>query len=241
MQSSFYVGMSGQVAIERRLQTIAHNVANMNTAGFRADGVSFQSVLSDTNAASVAFPTEGTTFLSRRSGDTTKTDNPLDIAVQGEGWFGIKTPDGIAYTRDGRLKIGPGGDVTTLNNHPVLDAGGAPLTLDPDAGPPVIAADGMMTQGGRQVGAVGLFSIDPAATLTRTVDSGVIPDRAATPILDFTTSGVIQGFVEGSNVNPILEMSKLISVQHALENLTVMNTTADSSLQDAIKTLGSSS
>ncbi len=239
MQSNFYIGISGQMAVERRVQTIASNVANMNTAGYRADGVTFDTVLSTTGDAPVAFATEGQTYISHRSGDLTKTDNPLDVAVQGDAWLGIKTPTGVAYTHDGRLKIGPGGEVTTLNNYPVLDAGGSSMLLDPSAGAPTIAQDGMMTQNGRQVGAIGLFSIDPSAKLTRTVNSGVIPDQAATPVLDFTNTGMAQGFVEGSNVNPITELSKLIEIQHSLDSVTQMNQSSDASLQDAIKTLGS--
>lgn len=113
------------------------------------------------------------------------------------------------------------------------------MLLDPSAGAPTIAQDGMMTQNGRQVGAIGLFSIDPSAKLTRTVNSGVIPDQAATPVLDFTNTGMAQGFVEGSNVNPITELSKLIEIQHSLDSVTQMNQSSDASLQDAIKTLGS--
>ncbi len=241
MQSSFYVGMSGQIAVDKRLQSVATNIANMNTAGYRADGVTFATVLSKTGEAPVAFSAGGADFISRRTGEMTKTDNPLDVAVQGDAFLGIKTPSGIAYTRDGRMKMAPTGELRTLTGNAVLDVGGTALLLDPDAGTPTIAADGMITQGGRQVGAIGLFSIDPQANLTRTSNSGVIPDRAATPVLDFTSNGVIQGFVEGSNVNPVLELSKLIAIQHALDGMTQMNQTAESSMGDAIKTLGGSS
>ena len=99
----------------------------------------------------------------------------------------------------------------------------------------------MVTQNGAQVGAIGLFAIDPAARLTRAANSGVIPDRAATPVLDFTATGVVQGFVEGSNVNPVLEITKLIAVQHNLDGVTQANTTADTTLQEAIKALGTGS
>lgn len=241
MQSNFYVGMSAQMAIEKRLQTVANNIANMNTVGFRADGVSFDTVLSNTGDVPVAFNSSGEGYVSRRAGDVVKTDNPLDVAVQGDGWFGIKTPSGIAYTHDGRMKIGTTGEVQTLNGDAVLDAGGSSLTIDPDAGPPVISSDGMMTQNGHQVGAIGLFSISPTATLTHAGTSAVIPDQPAVPVLDFTNNGVTQGFIENSNVNPVMELSKLISIQHALDGITQMNQTSESSLQDAIKTLGSSS
>lgn len=248
MLSNFYVGLSGQLAIEKRLSTIAHNVANMNTAGFRAEGVSFDSVLSTagdtlTNAADadVNFSTPGTGYISRREGERVKTDNPLDVAVTGDAWLALRSPTGVVYTHDGRLKMNAAGEVQSVNNYPVLDAGGSPLLLDPDAGPPTIAADGMMTQNGRQVGAIGLFSIDPSATLTRADNSAVIPSVAAQPILDFTASGVVQGFVENSNVNPVQEISKLIQIQHDLDAVTQSNQTADTTLQDAIKTLGTMS
>ena len=70
----------------------------------------------------------------------------------------------------------------------------------------------MINQGGQQIGAIGLFRIDPSAKFSRYENSGVIPDKPATPILDFDNNGIVQGHVEGSNVNPILEMAKLITI-----------------------------
>ena len=241
MQSSFYVGMSGQMTVERRLTTIAQNIANMNTAGYKAEGVTFDTVLSQTGETPVAFSANGPDYIDRSGGDRTKTDNPLDVAVQGDAWLGVKTAGGTVYTHDGRMQMSPTGQLLTVNGDAVLDAGGSGLILDPAAGPPTIAADGMITQNGAQVGAIGLFSIDPAAKLSRAPNSGVIPDRAATPILDFTATGVVQGFVEGSNVNPVLEITKLISVQHNLDGVTQANQTADTTLQEAIKALGTGS
>ena len=241
MQSSFYVGMSGQIAIEKRLQSVATNIANINTAGYRADGVTFSTVLSNTGDTPVAFASGGADYISRRNGEITKTDNTLDVAVKGDGFFAVKAPAGIVYTRDGRMKMAPSGELTSLNGYPMLDAGGTGILLDPDGGPPMIAPDGMISQGGRQIGAIGLFNIDPDANLTRAANSGVIPDKPATPVLDFSNNGVLQGFVEGSNINPVLELAKLISIQHALDSVSQLNSTAETSIGDAIKTLGSSS
>ena len=241
MQSNFYVGISGQMTVERRLTTIAQNIANMNTAGYKAEGVTFDTLLSQTGDTPVAFSTPGASYIDRQGGERTKTDNPLDVAVQGDAWLGVKTAQGVVYTHDGRMKMSQTGQLLNVNDDPVLDVGGSGLILDPAAGLPTIAADGMITQNGAQVGAIGLFSIDPAAKLTRGPGSGVIPDRAATPVLDFTSTGVVQGFVENSNVNPVLEISKLINVQHNLDSVTQANQTADTTLQDAIKALGSPS
>jgi flagellar basal-body rod protein FlgF len=239
MQSGLYVSLSGQVALERRLETIASNVANMNTVGYRADGVSFSTELAKAGDVNVAFASTGSGFISRQNGGLSHTGNPLDLAVQGDGFFAIQTPNGTAYTRDGRLKISDTGQLQTVNGYQLLDAGGAPLGIDPNGGTPNIAADGMISQDGKQLGAVGLYAIPYDAKLTRTVNSGVVPNKPVTPILDFSQNGVIQGATEGSNVNPILEMSKLITVTRTFDSVSAAMSQSESSLQDAIKTLGS--
>ncbi len=241
MQNGLYVAVSAQVALERRMETIADNIANMNTVGYRATGVSFESELARTGESTLNYVSSGANFVSRRLGGLIKTDNPLDFAVQGDGWFGIKTPTGTAYTRDGRVRIDESGMLRSLNGDPLLDAGGAPIMVDSAAGPVNVAADGMITQNGQQVGAIGLFAIDPDANLTRTENSGVVPDKPARPILDFTRDSVVQGAVESSNVDPVREMTRLIDVSRAFDGVAAESSQTESSLQDAIKTLGSSS
>jgi flagellar basal-body rod protein FlgF len=241
MQNGLYVAVSAQVALERRMETIADNIANMNTVGYRATGVSFESEMARTGDTTLNYVSSGANFISRRLGGLIKTDNPLDFAVQGDGWFGVKTATGTAYTRDGRARIDESGMLRSLNGDPLLDAGETPIMVDSAAGPVSVAADGMITQDGRQVGAIGLFAIDPAAHLRRTENSGVVPDIPARPILDFTRDSVVQGAVESSNVDPVREMTRLIDVSRAFDGVAAESSQTESSLQDAIKTLGSSS
>ncbi len=241
MQNGLYVAVSAQVALERRMETIADNIANMNTVGYRATGVSFESEMARTGEATLDYVSSGADYLSRRLGGLIKTDDPLDFAVQGDGWFGIKTAAGTAYTRDGRARIDESGMLRTLNGDPYLDAGGAPIMVDSAAGPVNVAADGMITQNGQQVGAIGLFAIDADANLKRAENSAVVPDKPARPILDFTRDSVVQGAVESSNVDPVREMTRLIDVSRAFDGVAAESSQAESSLQDAIKTLGSSS
>jgi flagellar basal-body rod protein FlgF len=129
----------------------------------------------------------------------------------------------------------------TLNGDPILDVGGAPILVDTAAGPLTVSADGMISQSGRQVGAIGLFSIAADANLKRARNSGVVPDKPAQPILDFTRDSVVQGAVEGSNVDPVREMTRLIDVSRAFDGVAAEASQSESSLQDAIKALGSSS
>ncbi len=241
MQNGLYVAVSAQVALERRMETIADNMANMNTVGYRATGVSFAAEMAKAGETNLDYASSGSDYLSRRIGGLTKTDNPLDFAVQGDGWFGIQTPRGTAYTRDGRVRIDEQGTLRTLSGDPLLDAGGAPILVDSAAGPLTVSADGMISQNGRQVGAIGLFSIDSSANLTRAENSGVVPDKPATPILDFTRDGVVQGAVESSNVDPVREMTRLIDVSRAFDGVAAEESQSESSVEDAIKALGSSS
>src|ERR1700727_2233341 len=180
MQNGLYVSLSAQIALERRLETIADNVANMNDVGYWGTGVSFESLMAKAGDARLGYASSGSDFISRRLGGLIKTDNSLDFAVQGDGWFGIQTPQGLAYTRDGRVQIDESGTLRTMSGDPLLDAGGGPILVDSEAGPLGVSADGMITQNGRQVGAIGLFTIDPTATLRRAGKSSVLPEQPAT-------------------------------------------------------------
>lgn len=240
MQSSLYVGLSAQIALRRQLDAMANNVANANTTGFRADEIRFEQMVSATGDKNVSFASTGDTYVQRRSGSMVKSDNPLDVAISGEGWMALQTPTGTVYTRDGRMTMAENGLLQSINGHAVLDAGNAPIRLNPTDGPVSISRDGMLTQNGIQVGALGLFSIDQQAKLTRADNSSVVPDRPAVPIIDFRSSSFMQGFTENSNVNPVMEMSRLVMIQRSFEEMTNTMESSESSFTDAIKTLGSS-
>ena len=219
MENGIYVALSSQVALERRLETIADNIANMNTVGYRATGVSFELEMVRAGDTAMNYVSPGSDYIARGVGGLVKTDNSLDFAIQGDGWFGIRTPSGAAYTRDGRARIDESGTLRTLNGYPILDAGGAPILVDTAGGPLVVSTDGMISQNGRQVGAIGLFAIDANANLRRAENSGVVPDKPAKAILDFTRDGVVQGAVESSNVDPVKEMTRLIEVTRAFDGV----------------------
>ncbi|MBA1154713.1 flagellar basal-body rod protein FlgF [Microvirga mediterraneensis] len=240
MQSSLYVALSAQVAMEKRLNTIANNVANMNTGGFRADEVKFEEILSLAAKENVSFASSGHNYVSRRTGPVVKTDNPLDVAIQGEAWFAFDGPGGAVYTRDGRFKMNENGDLLTVEGYRVLDAGGSPIALDPMGGAPTIGHDGTITQGTNQVGAIGLFNLRNDSRLSRFGNSGVRSSIPGEVVQDFNSTGIKQGFSEGSNVNPVLEMTKMIAVQRNFDSAATTIQESESTFMDAIRTLGPS-
>lgn len=238
LQSGLYVGLSGQLALQRRMDTIAHNVANSSTAGFRAEEVKFESLISNTSSNPVAFASRGDTYFSRRAGEMVQTGNSLDVAIQGDAWFAMQTPAGTAYTRDGRLKMLPSGELQTLAGYPILDEGGAQLLVNPNGGPLQISKNGSIQQNGRQVGTLGLFTIDKAANLSRFDSSGVLTDRPAEPVADFSANATMQGYIERGNVNAVMEMSNLISVSRSFDAVTTALNEGENTMRDAIQALG---
>jgi flagellar basal-body rod protein FlgF len=236
--SDLYVALSGQMANETRLATVANNVANMRTAGFRAEAVTFETVLSDYRRDTVAFAEAGRPHFDLSGGSLEPTGNPLDVAIVGAGWFQIQTGTGVAYTRDGRLQITEEGDLLTLTGHPILDDGGAPMAVNPQGGAVTVGVDGAVLQDGNLVGALGLVSLDPQAQLTRYGDSAFFSDRPAVPIDDRIQNGVRQGFVESSNVNAIHAITDLIRVQRAFDNGNAAIRDREDALAQAIRTLG---
>jgi flagellar basal-body rod protein FlgF len=244
MQSGLYVGISSQIALERRLNTIADNMANMTTAGFRATEVKFDEVLSKTRNdlnANVAFVSQGNDYLSTRSGALDQTGNPLDVAIKGDAWFAIDTPAGQVLTRDGRFSMRETGELISTQGFPVLDAGGAPIQLNRAGGTPTIGADGRISQDGNPVATLGLFTADISQGYQRYENGGVIPVDNPQPVLDSFDVSVAQGYVEQSNVNGIGQMTQLIQVNRAFEAISALMRDTENNFAEAIKTLGGSS
>ncbi len=239
MQSSLYVALSAQVALQNRLDTIAQNVANGSSVGYRGSEMKFNSMLSKMSDPQVSYVSSGSNVIKRGSGQFVKTGNPLDVAVKGDGWLSIASPSGPAYTRDGRMRMSATGDLVTMTGARILDAGGAAIQVDPTAGPLDIAADGTITQGGNRTGVLGLFTLPGDAQLTRVEGDAFTSNAPGAPIVDSAANGVVQGFVEQSNVNPMTEMTRLIYVQRAFDGVSSTIQAAESSLKNAIQTLGS--
>lgn len=238
MQTGLYVALSSQMALDKRMTTIADNVANISTVGFRATGVKFEDMVAGPGARSISFVSAGETYLPERAGALRETGNALDFAIQGDAWFGIETPRGPVMTRDGRFTLLDTGDLVTLEGYPVLDPGGAPIMLDPQAGAPEAGADGTLRQNGQLVGALGLYEFQPGLNFVRYGNSGIVPWGAPEPIVDRPDIGVAQGYVEDSNVNPVLEITNLIQVQRSFEYVAALTRDSESALDQAIATLG---
>jgi flagellar basal-body rod protein FlgF len=238
MDPGLYVALSGQVATERRLTTIADNIANMNTAGFRQVGVRFSELVDGVGKAKESFVAPGVTVLSEKQGAFEATGNQLDFAINGNGWFMVQTPAGEAMTRDGRFKVNIDGALSNLDGYPVLDQGGAPVQVNLTAGPVAADASGILFQKNAIVGSVGVFDYSAPDETLRSGSLSFVPDGEVTPAADRSDFSVQQGFVEKSNVDAVEQISKLITVQRSFEQTGNLIQQSESSLAEAIRLLG---
>src|SRR6185436_5378835 len=156
MDNSFMVGLSAQQVLQQRMDVTANNLANMTTAGFKTEQLVMRK-LSEKPAAASDNPSEiafvDAWMLQRdfSTGPLQQTGNPLDLAIEGEGFFVVQTANGDAYTRDGRFSLNDLGQVITHNGDPVLGDGG-PITTNPNGGPISISREGTISQEGAQIG-----------------------------------------------------------------------------------------
>ena len=223
MENTLLIGLSRQMTLERQMDVVANNVANVNTNGFKADKSLFEEFLNsgaheDNFAARdrrVSYVQDRGTFKDFSKGPTEQTKNPLDVAIDGAGFLVVQTPAGERYTRDGGLQVNNQGQLVTAAGNPVLGNSG-PIVFQPTDHDVSIAADGNITvlEGINRIDAVrGKLRLVSFADAQKLLKEGNNLYAAGTAAAQpDTASKVRQGFVEKSNVNSVAEMSRMIEV-----------------------------
>lgn len=219
MENTTYVALSHLTALRRMLDVTANNVANMNTAGFRAERPVFDDFVERAGAKQnpIAFVIDRATYTDLREATIVQSGNPLDVAIRGEGYLAVETAEGIRYTRDGRMNRDTLGQLVTVDGHLVLSDDGAPILIPDDAERVTIAADGeVRDENDEPLGRLGLFAFDNPQALLRGGDGLYEPVEEPFPAVDAT---VVQGSIETSNVQPIAEMVRLIDLTRAYASI----------------------
>lgn len=230
MDSGFYAACAGLRAQSQALEVSAHNLANLNTVGFRGQETTFQSLVAfsrpaNSNVASSVLTNvlnlatndfgvlEGT-HLDTTAGNLEATGNPLDVGIEGEGFFSIQTARGTLYTRNGSFQVSSTGQLVTAAGDPVLGTSG-PITIP--AGAVSIAADGTISVNGAIAGSIQLAEFAPGTNLIS--EGGTLISAPAGSAQPAQQSTVKQGALESSNVNSISSVVTLIGVQRQAEML----------------------
>jgi flagellar basal-body rod protein FlgF len=240
MDNSFAVGLSAQQVLNQRMDTTANNLANMTTTGFKAEHLVMRKLSERPAVASdqpntIAFVDAWKLQRDMSNGSLERTGNPLDAAIEGEGFFSVRTPDGAtAYTRDGRFSMDGSGKLITRDGLTVLGSGG-PITVNPDEGQITIGKDGAIVQNEQVIGTLDVVAFDAPAGLEKMGGNlWKANGQTARPPVGMRVAG---GFIEGSNVNPVSELTEMINISRTYESVGQMLSNADQMRGGAIDKL----
>ncbi|MBX7250126.1 MAG: flagellar basal-body rod protein FlgF [Caulobacteraceae bacterium] len=226
MENAGYIALSRQMTLRRELDIAANNLANMDTAGFKVEELL---VATENGERARNFGIEGPgrfvldTGLGRDFGQgvLSETGNTFDFAIEGAGFFAIGGPEGERYTRDGRFSTDANGRLVTADGLPVLGEGGAEIILDMSKGAPSVSDDGIITQGEERVGRLQAVQFTALGVLSKDGDGYYRNTSNETPS-PAEGARVRQGMVEGSNVQPIRQITNLIEITRAYESMAKM-------------------
>ena len=234
MEASGYVTLTRQSGLMHQMQTVANNIANLSTTGFRREGVVFsEHVKRLEEAPSLSMATASTRQIDLTEGGLTTTGAPFDFAIRGDGFISVQTPDGERLTRAGSFTPSAEGLLVNADGHALLDNGGAPILVPPDAGPVSVAQDGTLSAEGQPLARIGLWLPTDRNALRH--EGGTLFEAGETEPAEGT---ILQGSLEGSNVDPIAEVARMIQVQRAYDMGQSFLDREDDRLKTAIQTLG---
>jgi flagellar basal-body rod protein FlgF/flagellar basal-body rod protein FlgG len=221
MDSGYYAAMTGLVARTQALDTVASNMANAQTPGYRAERDYFRSVLMGPDSQNSQlgqtvnnYGLLGGNHLNMGQGAIQQTGNPLDLAIEGQGFFQVQTANGLRYTRDGSFHRTPQGQLVTAAGEPVLSSAGQPINVPP--GDVSVGVNGSISVAGAATANVGVVTFPPGTQLTPEGVNRYLPPAGvnAIPAANVT---VHQGAVESSNQDVIQGTLDLIVMQRQAE------------------------
>lgn len=217
MANGVYIGMSAAIAAQQRLEVVANNIANANTTGFRQQRVVFGEHLVrtlDGSPAQKGFTAVNATVLDASPGELHATGNPLDVAIEGDGFFALRGPQGLMVSRAGNFAMRPDGTLVDGSGFTVLggspEGGLTPIVVRPDGGPVSVGSDGTVSQDGTPLARIAIVTADgrglqPTGGAHLQVAPGALRSADAT---------LATGYLEGSNMNPVRGMVELVEVSH---------------------------
>jgi flagellar basal-body rod protein FlgF len=213
MENPTYIALSSQMALQRQMDVVANNLANMSTPAFKGERMMFaQYLVQPAGTSPLAFVQDVGTARDTRQGPITKTGNTLDLALQGSGYFSVETPLGTRYTRSGHFQLDAQGQIVTSQGYPVLGESGRPITVPTNATDILVGADGTISAGQGPVGKVGIVDFAQPQGLAAGANGLYVTDQTPQPAQQTT---LVQGAIEESNVQPIVELTRLLGVSRS--------------------------
>lgn len=237
IENAILIGLSRQVALRSQMDMVANNIANMNTTAYKSRSLLFREVLVQTEQGDAMSYVEGYgTLRDTSDGPIKPTGNPLDVAISGPGYLVVETEDGDHYTRMGQLRLDEEGTLVTQAGDPVLDEDGKDIQFADQSVEILIAKDGTITAADGEQFRLSVVNFRNQQAL-EAVEGGLYKAEEQPEALE--APSVLQGKLEGSNVQPIVQMTRMIDVQRAYESMQKMISTDNDLQKDAIDRLGS--
>jgi flagellar basal-body rod protein FlgF len=240
MDNALMLGLQTQRVLQRRMDVAANNLANVATSGFKADALVLEEAdetqaHAEEDPRQIRFVRDIGIIHQMDQGPIAMTGNPLDVALEGDGFIMVQGPNGPQFTRDGAFTLTGEGRLVTSDGRAVLSSGGAPIVLDPQGDTPSIGRDGAIRVAGVEAGRIGVVSFAAPGALAKVGDN--LWDAQGQAPGEFE-GVVVQGALEGSNVRPVVELTRLIEISRAYQNAAKIVSGADDLRQRAIERLG---
>lgn len=224
MENTSLIALSRATALERKMALVANNIANMNTTGYKAESPLFTEYLVDPEEARTAndlysMVLDQGTVRNVAMGPILQTGNPLDIALEGDGYLQVETLDGLRYTRSGSLSMDSNRILINSAGLPVLDDTGNQITIPANIQNIMVSADGSISTENGQLAKLGLYRFDREQDM-QVLGSGLLvtDERPKTA----ETTQVRQGFLEQSNVEAVREMTSMIEISRQYQSIQKM-------------------
>jgi flagellar basal-body rod protein FlgF len=217
MENLTYIGLSQQMALSRQMDMVANNIANMNTPGFKAQGLLFKEYVNDKGppGSKISLVEQVGSYRNLVQGSMMQTSNPLDAAIEGDGYFAVQTPEGTRYTRNGSFSLNGAGEIVTKEGYQLIGSGG-PLIVPQEAGQVTIMENGEVATEDGTIGKLKLVSFDNPQGLVAVGHN--LFDAKDAPEQPVAAPRVRQGMLEGSNVQPVVEMNRMIQVSRMYQS-----------------------
>lgn len=239
MENTSFIALSRQIALQRQMTVVANNLANTATTGYKSERMLFETVLQDAGTPrKVAYVQDLAVVRDPSDGPIVSTGNPLDIAIVGEGFFSIRTEQGDRYSRSGHFGLNALGEIVNASGQQLLGEGGGPIVVPPGDQSLTIAPDGTISNRAGALGRIGLSAFPNEAQLRIEGGGLYVSD---TPPAGPATGRLLQGSLENSNVQGVLEMTRMIEVVRAFEGTQRMIDTHHELSRRAIERLGGAS
>jgi flagellar basal-body rod protein FlgF len=238
MENALYIGLSRQMVLQTQMNMVANNIANINSPGYREQDLLFREYVADPKGQGPSYSMvyDVGQYSNTAPGVIQTTGAPLDVALNGPGFFTIATPQGVRYTRAGSFSLNASGEVITPAGDKLASAGGSSITIPADAREIHIDEQGNISTQNGIVGQIGIVEFASTAALKRE-GNGLYSAPAAAAPLPASNTRARQGLLEGSNVNGVVETTKMISILRDYQSLQRMIQTEHDLERSAIQRL----